>query len=259
MKNDLSFTIPDDDTVFSPANIFHHLVKKKHPSVGLPRFCIISYLTSVRSHIQRNLSPVAYNSLHQGHPYFVFQWKNDKVAFQLLPIGAPAAGMMIEEAIALGTDQFLFLGSAGVLDERIPPGTLVLPTSALCDEGTSSHYLPGNPLGYPDPELFGRLQNLLRQNGLDYRLGKTWTTDAPYRETPRKIRKALREGCVTVDMEASALFTISTYHQKKMAGIFIAADVVTEHGWMPRKPIGNEFDLSRLLMTVADLALESGE
>jgi uridine phosphorylase len=41
--------------------------------------------------------------------------------------------------------------------------------------------------------------------GIPYRLGKAWTTDAPYRETPNKIARRKEDSCVVVEMEAAGM------------------------------------------------------
>ena len=45
---------------------------------------------------------------------------------------------------------------------------------------------------------------------VEYLVGKTWTTDAIYRETPGKIQRRRAEGCVSVEMEAAAFFAAAS-------------------------------------------------
>ena len=57
----------------------------------------------------------------------------------------------------------------------------------------------------PDPGLTARLRAALP----DALYGPSWTTDAPYRETAEEIAKYRADGIVTVEMEASCLFTVA--------------------------------------------------
>ena len=57
-------------------------------------------------------------------------------------MGAPLAVGILEELIALGCRKFIACGGAGVLNQAIALGNLVIPASAVRDEGTSYHYLP---------------------------------------------------------------------------------------------------------------------
>lgn len=42
---------------------------------------------------------------------------------------------------------------------------------------------------------------ILDELHVSYTIGKTWTTDAIYREMPEKIRRRKERGCICVDME----------------------------------------------------------
>lgn len=43
----------------------------------------------------------------------------------------------------------------------------------------------------------------LKQMGIPFKTGKTWTSDAIYRETPDMIALRRNEGCITVEMEVA--------------------------------------------------------
>jgi uridine phosphorylase len=45
----------------------------------------------------------------------------------------------------------------------------------------------------------------LRESGLTFRSGVSWTIDAPYRETVAEARHYQAEGVLCVEMEAAAL------------------------------------------------------
>ena len=122
-----------------------------------------------------------------------------------LPIGAPAAAIAVEELSARGTEVFIGVGTAGAIDERLAAGDLVVCSAALRDEGTSYHYAPPEPFAVPDPGLTARLRAALP--GAVH--GPSWTTDAPYRETAEEIARYRAEGILTVEMEASCLFTVA--------------------------------------------------
>jgi purine-nucleoside phosphorylase len=79
------------------------------------------------------------------------------------------------------------------------------------------------------------IESTLREDGLDYLLGKTWTTDAFFRETPARVALRRQEGCLTVEMEASALFAVACHRQVVLGQILYAGDVVrADKTWDPR-------------------------
>ena len=83
----------------------------------------------------------------------------------------------------------------------------VVPTGAIRDEGTSYHYAPPSREIGPTPAALRSIEETLARRGLPYVGGLTWTTDAPYRETRGKVERRVAEGCITVEMEAAALYT----------------------------------------------------
>jgi uridine phosphorylase len=146
-----------------------------------------------------------------------------------LPIGAPAAAIAVEELTARGAELFIGVGTVGAIDERLAAGNLVVCSAALRDEGTSHHYAPPRPFAVPDPGLTDRL--LAALPGAVY--GPSWTTDAPYRETVEEVAKYRAEGIVTVEMEASCLFTVASAVGATAAAAFTVSDVLHGEQWAP--------------------------
>ena len=148
-------------------------------------------------------------------------------------VGAPAAAVMLEELIAWGVKEFVSMGLAGSLRKDLPPGSLVLCTSAYRDEGTSCHYAAGDKPALPDPGLTARLEASLGKNGLAFARGPSWTTDAIYRETPLEIVGYRDLGALVVEMEASALFTVAAFRGVSLAACFSVSDTLAELAWRP--------------------------
>jgi uridine phosphorylase len=145
--------------------------------------------------------------------------------------GAPQAVMGLEKIIALGATRLWVLGWCGSLQSFLRVGDLVIPTSAISEEGTSLHYpLPSEAL-QADPNLTFALQEALRKKGEICRLGKVWTTDAPYRETLSKVKSYQDQGVLAVEMEMSALMTVAAYRGVKLAGLLVVSDELFSLTW----------------------------
>ncbi len=69
---------------------------------------------------------------------------------------------------------------------------------------------------------------------LPHLVGRTWTTDAPYRETRSKLQHRLDEGCITVEMEAAALFAVARFRGVPFAQLLYAADSLAGEKWEAR-------------------------
>lgn len=153
----------------------------------------------------------------------------------------------MEELIALGGKEFLNIGTAGGLKKE----GIILCEKALRDEGTSYHYIPKGKFAYPDKSLTIRLEKLLKKINIPFMKGATWTIDAPYRETKAEIEKYSKQGIYTVEMEASALFSVAKYRNVKIASVFIVSDLLGKK-WLPKF---HRFNVKRAQNDLIDVAI----
>jgi uridine phosphorylase len=140
---------------------------------------------------------------------------------------------MTETLAALGTRRFINLGAAGGLQPGARVGELVVCDGAIRDEGLSHHYLPPARYVFPSSPLTSELATRLTALGHDYKVGPTWTIDAPYRETIEELRHYRDEGVLTVEMEAAALFAVAERRRLDAAAGFVLSDTLSEVEWTP--------------------------
>jgi len=146
-------------------------------------------------------------------------------------IGAPQAVMGMEKMIALGAKRIWVLGCCGSLQEDLRIGDLVIPTRAISEEGTSQHYPIGDKIPATDEKLNEMIEKALGKMGQSFQRGTVWTTDAPYRETPAKVKKYKESGVLAVEMEMSALMALATYRTIKLAGLLVVSDELFRMKW----------------------------
>jgi uridine phosphorylase len=144
-------------------------------------------------------------------------------------LGAPQTILVLERMIALGTTRFIAAGWCGSLQKNVHIGDIVLPSSAISEEGTSSHYPSASPM--PSPLIFDPLKSSLASSGLTIHEGTVWSTDAPFRETFRKVKDFQSAGVLAVDMETSALFTVSRFRKVDLAVVLVVSDDLSEFKW----------------------------
>lgn len=152
--------------------------------------------------------------------------KNKDIIIVKLPSGAPFTAAAMEEAIFLGGNQFLIIGAAGGIKENISISDIVLCTKAIRDEGTSHHYIKSSKYAFPDKSLTKKIEVALSKNKIEFHKGTSWTTDAPYVETIEEIKHYRKEGVITVEMEASALFAVAKRRGVRAAAVFTVSDVL---------------------------------
>lgn len=85
-----------------------------------------------------------------------------------------------------------------------------------------------------NPKYRDLFEGILKRTGVEYTVGKVWTTDAFYRETRAKVEKRKQQGCVCVDMECSALMALAQLRQLDIFEFFYAGDNLDREQWDPR-------------------------
>lgn len=168
------------------------------------------------------------------HPVYAYGTGTNAVTVFHPGIGAPLAAGFLDELIALGVTKYIVCGGCGVLDRNIEVGHPVILIAAVRDEGTSYHYIPPSREVKPHPSAVVALEATCKEAGIEYRLGKSWTTDAFYRETPGKRKTRLEEGCEVVEMEAAAFFAVAQFREIKLGQIVYGGDLVHPDGWDKR-------------------------
>jgi purine-nucleoside phosphorylase len=93
----------------------------------------------------------------------------------------------------------------------------------------------------------------LERLGIPYTIGKTWTTDAMYRETQEMIELRRSEGCITVEMETAAFFAVSKYYDLPLAQLLYAGDDVSGEKWNPRNWDNQKNVRSNMIFTAIKL------
>jgi nucleoside phosphorylase len=146
-------------------------------------------------------------------------------------LGAPQAAMVMEKIIALGAKRICVFGWCGSLQPDLKIGDVVIPLHAIAEEGTSSHYPIGNRKPGTDQGLNRILERALEQEGLPFRKGTVWTTDAPYRETATKVKTYREKEVLAVEMEMSALMTLAAYRSVKLSGLLVVSDELFDLRW----------------------------
>jgi purine-nucleoside phosphorylase len=62
--------------------------------------------------------------------------------------------------------------------------------------------------------------------------GTVWTTDAPFRETCSKVKTFQSQGVLSVDMETSALFSVSRFRGVHLAVVLVVSDDLSDLKWV---------------------------
>ncbi len=162
--------------------------------------------------------------------YPIYIYKNTKIGVIKTNVGAPLTVGLIEEiGYVFSCKKFVMFGSCGGLDKNIASNKIIIPTHAYRDEGVSYHYVKTSD--YIEISNYKVVSNYLDMLNIEYVLGRTWTTDAFYRETKGKFLKRKLEGCIAVEMEVSACQAVANFRGYQLYNFLYRADNLDSSKW----------------------------
>lgn len=243
---------------FDPAR---EAVVEPHLAIGrfdLPRHVVLCFFRDAIAAFVEELGGREIGRLGSeigSFPVFEVEIDGRRLAVAQAGVGAPLAAGWLDELIALGGRAFIAAGGAGVLVPKLALGHVIVPTAAIRDEGTSYHYLPASREVAPTADALEAILATLDARGVPHVAGKTWTTDAFYRETRDKVRRRVDEGCLTVEMEAAAFFAVAWFRGVAFGQMLYAGDNLSGEAWDQRGWLRHEAGRDLLLRLAAEAVL----
>ncbi|MBK7894660.1 MAG: nucleoside phosphorylase [Candidatus Promineifilaceae bacterium] len=202
--------------------------------LDIARRCVLCFFQDVLTQLEADgrLQIISHLGSEIGkNPVYEMAVAGERIAVVHPGVGAPLAGGFLEELIALGCRDFIACGGCGVLDGEIGLGQVLVPATAVRDEGTSYHYLPPSREVAAHPDAVQAVELALQKHHVPYIVGKTWTTDAIYRETPARIARRRAEGCHVVEMESAAFFAVAQFRGVRFGQLLYGGDDLTGDAW----------------------------
>lgn len=247
---------PGERSVMEPADMLAHRRRSGRapdaPALAAAILCLRPGLPERRS---LRWGPVRLR--HAGRllgPFHTVRSTGDRVGvLTSFGMGAPVIAAEAEELIALGARALIAFGPAGALQPDLVPGSVVVVSGAIRDEGTSRHYLASGEMTCPDASLSDALAAAIAARGAEVRRGEVWTTDAPFRETLSAIARHRERGALAVDMESAALFAVAGYRRVPAAAALVIGDSLATERW---RPLDDPAALDAALVQVYRAAIE---
>ncbi len=213
---------------------------KKNENAPCVDAAILTFSNVIEKYVVENYPCEKVGELVMGHGatnVYRFEYHGRPYGFYRTWVGAPACAGTVEELpTVLRTTKIIHFGGAGCLDKEIARGKVMIPTEAYRDEGTSYHYAPASD--YIAIRNAETVKACMEENGIPYVLGKTWTTDAFYRETVNNFEKRKADGCISVEMEGSAVQAVCDFRGLDVYMFFTGGDLLDAPEWTNRKEKG---------------------
>ncbi|MGJ3236055.1 methyltransferase domain-containing protein [Marivirga sp.] len=200
-------------SVFKPENLLRESRRQNEiAQCDIPDICVLDPDGDVVNYLlKQGRAEVSKCWACYHSQLYSFNLKGVKVGIIPYVVGASYAVLVSEQLFVSGCKLLISITSAGIITEPDSNLRFALITESLRDEGTSYHYLPKEIPSKISEELLKSLT--LKKNKLWFK-AKSWTTDAPYRETAAAITNVKSQKVTCVEMEASALYAFAEAKQK---------------------------------------------
>lgn len=206
----------DEPSVFAPENLLREARRQNNVEPGsVPDVCLLDPDGDMIDRL-RAASRAEPHPHWPGYHTTLYETKLNDRSIGILgrAVGASFAVLVAEQLFATGCELLLSVTSAGQIVPRGEPPYFIRIDEALRDEGTSYHYRPPSTYAVLDPALRDRLDGAFSSVPVPVHAGRSWTTDAPYRETEPAIAAAREEDILAVEMEAAALYAFAEARDK---------------------------------------------
>ncbi len=220
----------DKNAVINPKDFIKKI--DNFPKIGVTCFSS-ELLESVLKNFEKEIVAEIHNA-NSSSPIYKINYKDTDIAVFMSRVGAPACIGGFEEVIAMGLEKLIMFGTCGVLDKSIEDLAIIIPKSAIRDEGTSFHYCEASDEIIVNEKYIEEFIDLLKTHNYSYVIGKTWTTDAFYRETKEKMALRKKQGAISVEMECSAMSAVAKFRDVAFFEFFYAADNLDCAEWDER-------------------------
>lgn len=183
---------------------------------------------------------------------YIIKYKDIELTFFMAGVSGPWISGDMADLHAQGVDKFIIFGNCGVLDSKIEDCSIIIPTKAFRDEGTSYHYAEASDTIDMNPKYINEFIEILKEKDFNYNIGYTWTTDAFYRETPDKIDYFKKNGALCVEMEGAAIAAVANRINVDYFTFYYAGDNLDSVEWDERSLFGlKSIDKKKEVMSLA--------
>lgn len=202
---------------------------------NFPEVTILVFRERFFNYLQEDFGMKVIGHINAGGfiPIYKIKFNDKEFAITMTIIGGAGTAAMAEELIAMGSKKILIYGTCGTLDKDILKGHFVIPTVAYRDEGTSYHYV--EPSDYIEVKTADKLCSIFDELDIPYVKGKTWTTDALYRETVGNMKKRKEDGCIVVEMECASIMAVGQFRNIPVYQFLYGDDTLDGTQWDRRK------------------------
>jgi uridine phosphorylase len=160
---------------------------------------------------------------NRGIVSFTGSYQGVEVSAVSTGVGCPSAAIVIEELARVGAETIIRVGTTGGMQQHVDPGDIVIPVAATRSDGTTKSYVSEQYPAVASLDVTQALISSATRLGFKPHVGVVWTSDSYYAESGPILDSWAKAGVVSVEMECSAIFTLTRLRGLR-SGAILAVD-----------------------------------
>lgn len=194
-----------------------------------------------------------YNEV-RGMYGFTGTYKGKRISVQGTGMGVPSISIYANELIReYGVKNLVRVGTAGSMQEDIKVREIVIAMSSSTDSAINK--VRFNGMDYAPTASFHLLKTTYDtavKNGITPRVGSVFTADSFYNDNPDAWKHWADFGCLAIEMETSALYTIaSKYNVNALTILTISDSMVTGESTSSEERQSTFVDMMKIALDAA--------
>jgi purine-nucleoside phosphorylase len=207
-----------EESVFKPENLLREAKRQKGlANCDVPKVCLLDPDGDILDYLLKT-NKTSINKCWACYHTKLYAFHLSEIEFGIIAcaVGASFAVLIAEQLFVSGCELLISITSSGIITPTTQNVEYILIETAIRDEGTSYHYLAPHEVSGADQQIISILRKGLLKKTNNVNIGKSWTTDAPYRETALAIQNMILKNVIVVEMEAAALYAFAKAKNKKI-------------------------------------------
>lgn len=157
---------------------------------------------------------------------FTGTYKGKRISVMGHGMGVPSVGIYTHELFTqFGVDNIIRIGSAGGLDMDVNAKDVVIALAASTNSNYGNAYgIPGQLAACADYDMLETAVNAAKEKGINYKVGKVYTSDFFYYPQAGLNEKLRDFGHLCVEMETAGLYWEACADHKRALSILSISD-----------------------------------
>jgi len=168
---------------------------------------------------------ICYNEVRGMYGY-TGTYKGKKVSVQGTGMGIPSISIYVNELIqSYGVKNLIRVGTCGSYQENVKVRDLVIAMAASTDSNINSIRFAGSSFAPTASfKLLKKSYDIAVQKGFDPKVGNVFSSDTFYGDNADSWKLWAKFGCLAVEMEAAALYTIAAKYGVDALALLTVSD-----------------------------------